>query len=100
MMLERERLRPESPIRDHLAEQIIEGERLYEVSRALCVQAGHRWPVRITPEVASLVAPSEGEGEGPHAADRQLQRVLWLASIAMEDAAPDERLVPFEIQLE
>ena len=97
MMLEREGFGPKPLIRDHLAERIIEGERLYEVSPALCVQAGHQWPVRVTPEVALLAAPPAGEDEQALAAERQLQRMLWVASIAMADAAPDERLVPFEV---
>ena len=96
-MRERDRHGPESPIRDHLAERTIDGERLYEVSRALCVQAGHQWPVRITPEVAALVVPPIGEAEREGAAEEGLQRMLWLASIAMADAAPGERLVPFEV---
>ena len=96
-MLERERLRPDSLSCDHLAERIIEGERLYEVSPALCVQAGHQWPVRIAPEVASLVVTAAGEDERAGAAEQRLQRLLWVASIAMADAEPDERLVPFEV---
>ena len=96
-MRERDRHGPESPIRDHLAERTIDGERLYEVSRALCVQAGHQWPVRITPEVAALVVPPIEEGEREGAAGKGLQRMLWLASVAMADAPPDERLVPFEV---
>ena len=67
------------------------------MSAALCAQAGHQWPVRITSDAAALVVPAIGEGDRGGAAEKSLQRLLWVASVAMADAAPDERLVPFEV---
>lgn len=77
----------------------IEGESGIPMERDLREVVGYSWPVVIAPDVARLIASTEGSCVLCDCPERQLRRVLWLAGIALRDVPPLERVAPFEIML-
>ena len=81
------------------AENAVNNGVLIEVDPALRMEAGYRWPVRITQGVAALVTPEEEERSEGQSLEARLWDVLWLARVAISNGDPHETVAPFEVTL-
>jgi len=81
------------------ADRAIEDDSLIEVDGALRKAVGYCWPVRITPRVAQLIAPTVEDRARGESLESRLRDVLWLAGIALDDMTPHDRLALFDVIL-
>ena len=81
------------------AERAMAAGLLIEVDPLLRQEAGYEWPVRVTPGVASLVAPKDEEAAEGQSLEARLWDTLLTARIALGNADRQESVVPFEVVL-
>ena len=81
------------------ADRVVEDGSFIEVEGALRKAVGYPWPVRITPRVAELIAPTGEESARGESLESRLRDILWLAGIALADMNPHDRLASFDVML-
>ena len=78
-------------------EETVEDDALLMVDEELRRAVGCRWPVRITPGVAELVAPTDEEQARGQSHDSRLRNLLWLAGIALSEMDAPDRVALFDM---
>jgi len=79
------------------AEQAIGDGTLVRVDPELSQEAGFRWPVLISQEVASVAAPTQEEQQLGQSLEGRLWGMLWMARVAINAADPSDDAAPFEV---
>ena len=81
------------------ADEIVGADARIVVDEELRKAVGCCWPVRITPGIAKLVAPTEEGRARGESHDSRLRDLLWLAGIALSEMDAHDRVAPFDMVL-
>lgn len=86
-------------IYSYTAEEAVRDGVLIEVDPTVRQEAGYRWPVRLSQNVATFVTPRDEDLNDRQSLAGRLWDLMGAARIAISNADPEEYLVPFDVTL-